>query len=108
MNIGLTARKPFYDKFFVNPSMPMYLRLALIDSLSFNGVNNTGGAINNFKDPEFLNLHVNKGLKKYYNDFEDIIEAGNHITNMLTKADLIQIGGAAAIKYCGGPDIDVP
>jgi len=28
---------------------------------------------------------------------------GNHITEMLSYADLIQLGGYAAVEYCGGP-----
>lgn len=32
-------------------------------------------------------------------------EHGNHITEMLTYADLIQLGGYAAVEYCGGPQM---
>jgi len=32
---------------------------------------------------------------------------GNHITEILSIADLIQIGGAAAVEYCGGPIVDI-
>lgn len=34
---------------------------------------------------------------------EDIKNEGNHITAMLSYADLIQLGGYAAVEYCGGP-----
>ena len=35
----------------------------------------------------------------------DIKENGNHITAELSYADLIQLGGIAAVQYCGGPEI---
>jgi len=38
---------------------------------------------------------------------KEIQENGNHITYELSKADLIQIGGAAAVEYCGGPFIEI-
>jgi L-ascorbate peroxidase len=30
---------------------------------------------------------------------------GNHITAMLSYADLIQLGGYTAVEYCGGPSM---
>jgi catalase (peroxidase I) len=33
----------------------------------------------------------------------DIKEDGNHITALLSYADLIQLGGYAAVEYTGGP-----
>ena len=32
-------------------------------------------------------------------------EEGNHITNLLSYADLIQLGGYTAVEYCGGPSM---
>lgn len=34
---------------------------------------------------------------------KEIKVSGNHITRMLSLADLIQLGGYAAVEYCGGP-----
>jgi catalase (peroxidase I) len=34
---------------------------------------------------------------------EEIKHHGNHITEMLSYADLIQLGGYAAVEYTGGP-----
>ena len=107
MNISIIARRPFFDKFYSNPSFPGFLRLALSDSLSFNPTKNTGGAINNYNNHHFLKLKVNSGLKHYLKEVNEIQISGNHITNMLHTADLIQLGGAAAIEYCGGPKIDI-
>ena len=36
---------------------------------------------------------------------EEIKRHGNHITAMLSRADLIQLGGYAAVEYCGGPSM---
>ena len=108
MNISSIARRPFFDKFFVTPCMPGFLRLALIDSLSFNSKTQTGGAIDNFRNPDFMKQKCMSGLKRHYKVVEEINVDGNHITTMLTMSDLIQIGGASAIHYCNGPFIDVP
>lgn len=107
MNIGSIARKPFFDNFFLSPSMPGFLRLALSDSLSFNSVEHSGGAINNFHSHNFLKLPVNSGLKAFYKTAEEIHHEGNHITVMLSLPDIIQIGGASAVEYAGGPFINV-
>ncbi len=32
---------------------------------------------------------------------------GNHITELLSLSDLIQLGGASAVEYCGGPSISI-
>lgn len=34
---------------------------------------------------------------------EEIANEGNHITHKLSHADLLQLGGYAAVEYCGGP-----
>ena len=38
-------------------------------------------------------------------EIEGIKKEGNHITAMLSYADLIQLGGYAAVEYCGGPSM---
>lgn len=107
MNIGSIARRPFFDKFFLSPTMPGFLRLALSDSLSFNAEEHVGGAVNNFHSHNFLKLPINSGLKTIYRTAEEIHYDGNHITTMLSLPDIIQIGGAAAVEYAGGPFINV-
>ena len=36
---------------------------------------------------------------------DEIKRQGNHITALLSHADLIQLGGYAAVEYCGGPSM---
>ena len=45
------------------------------------------------------------GLKYALDQIKMIQENGNHITAELSLADLIQLGGIAAVEYCGGPKI---
>ena len=45
----------------------------------------------------------NNGLAETMQQVEDIRTSGNHITGMLSYADLIQLGGYCAVEYCGGP-----
>jgi len=35
----------------------------------------------------------------------EIKKQGNHITAMLSRSDLLQLGGYAAVEYCGGPSM---
>jgi catalase (peroxidase I) len=52
-----------------------------------------------------LERKENKGLDFAIDQIEDIKHEGNHITAMLSYADLIQLGGYAAVEYCGGPSM---
>ncbi len=36
---------------------------------------------------------------------KDVKENGNHITEMLSYSDLIQLAGYTAVEYCGGPSM---
>ena len=107
MNIRVLAKRPFYDCFYKAPTMPNFLRLALIDSLSYDSSSKSGGSYNNFENFHFNKQSFCKGLSKTIKEIDAVKEDGNHITNMLSKADLIQIGGAAAVEYAGGPFIDL-
>jgi hypothetical protein len=40
-----------------------------------------------------------------FQQIREISENGNHITNMLSVSDMIQLGGYAAVEYCGGPQM---
>lgn len=107
MNIRVIARRAFFDKFFVTPSMPEFLRMALSDSMSYDKAEEKGGAINNFRNAAFKKLKIHHGMNSRIKDLNEIHKDGNQITIMLSSSDLIQIGGAAAVQYCGGPFINV-
>lgn len=44
-------------------------------------------------------------LKEGLDEIKKLKTKGNHITAVLSYADLIQIGGYAAVEYCGGPQM---
>lgn len=50
-----------------------------------------------------LDRPENQGIQFAIDQINDIKTDGNHITAMLSYSDLIQLGGYAAIEYCGGP-----
>jgi catalase (peroxidase I) len=107
MNIRSLARKPFFDFFYLNPLMPQMLRIALSDSLTYSSTLDNSGPHAHFNFSKFRKLKVNSGLNKAFKTIKEIKEEGNHITERLSTADLIQIGGASAIEYCGGPYIEL-
>jgi cytochrome c peroxidase len=47
----------------------------------------------------------NKGLAWGMEQIEKIKQDGNSVTEALSYSDLIQLGGYAAIEYCGGPSM---
>ena len=102
MNINHIAKKPFFDLFYRTPCMPTMLRLALTDAASFNKDGNLQGPTATLdhhcvkKSPE---------LEEALRHITDIKHEGNHITEMLSMSDLIQMGGYAAIEYCEGPSM---
>lgn len=40
-----------------------------------------------------------------FTQIREICENGNHITRLLGVSDIIQLGGYAAVEYCGGPQM---
>lgn len=44
-------------------------------------------------------------LQLAMNEVNEIYSMGNHITAMLSRSDLLQLGGYAAVEYCGGPSM---
>lgn len=87
--------------------MPQLLRIALSDALSFNPNRKIGGAKANFNFSKFRKLKANAGLNSAFKEIKDLKENGNHITEMLSLADLTQLAGASAIEYAGGPYIEL-
>ena len=99
MNLNLIAKKPFFDLFYKTPCMPDLLRLAFNDAA-------TGGPNSSIQFEEALAKPENAGLKFALDSVKDFKNAGNHITHELSLSDLIQLGGYAAVEYCGGPAIN--
>jgi catalase (peroxidase I) len=107
MNIRSIARKPFFDFMYLQPIMPQLLRIAMSDALTYNpNVENTGPKAH-FNFNRFRKLKVNSGLNVAFKVIKEIKSEGNHVTELLSISDLIQIGGASAVEYCGGPFIDL-
>ena len=102
MNINHIAKKPFFDLFYRTPCMPTMLRLALTDAASFKQDGSLQG-------PTGLLMHSavkkNPELVTALHHITDMKEEGNHITEMLSISDLIQMGGYAAVEYCEGPSM---
>lgn len=102
MNINHIAKKPFFDLFYRSPCMPTMLRLALTDAASFNVDGSLQGPTGTIDHRAFKKSHE---LEEALRHIVDIKHEGNHITQMLSISDLIQMGGYAAIEYCEGPSM---
>lgn len=102
MNINHIAKKPFFDLFYRTPCMPTMLRLALTDAASFN---NDGSLQGPTATLDHHCIKKSPELEEALRHITDIKHEGNHITEMLTVSDLIQMGGYAAIEYCEGPSM---
>jgi len=50
-----------------------------------------------------LAIAQSKELNFAIKQVQEIKRMGNHVTVTLSVADLIQLGGYAAVEYCGGP-----
>jgi len=50
-------------------------------------------------------IAMSKELLFAIKQVEEIAHEGNHITHKMSLADLIQLGGYAAVEYCGGPSM---
>ena len=46
-------------------------------------------------------------IKAYLKLIKDVKTNGNHVTELLSHSDLIQLAGASAVEYCGGPFIPI-
>jgi len=105
MNLNHIGKKPFWDLFYKKPVMVSWVRAAMYDA-SIRGANGNAvgpqatmclkAQMDIAKSPELL--EVKKALK-------EIASEGNHITADLSGADLIQLGGYAAVEYLGGPQL---
>lgn len=105
MNLNHIAKKPFFDLFYAKPIMPQLLRAALYDASAVNA----DGSVRGPKATSMLKgqqaIAHSKELKEAMKEIKTIKNYGNHITHMLSVSDLIQLGGYAAVEYCGGPSM---
>ena len=105
MNLNHIAKKPFFDLFYAKPYMPQLLRAAIYDATVKNADGSLRGARATIAIAHQHDHIHSKELRDATNEILKFREHGNHITEMLSYADLIQLGGYAAVEYCGGPQM---
>ena len=81
--------------------MGAFVRLAFHDAGTYDRFTGFSGA--NASIFHEMDHPHSTGLHWALNQIVDIKNHGNHITNVLSMADLIQLGGYAAIEYLEGP-----
>lgn len=90
----------FKDMFVTFP-VPLYARVAFHDAGTFDKYTNTGGANGSILNAEELNRVENSGFLLIRDTYLNV-KTENPTASM---ADVIQIGGYEAIKFCGGPNM---
>jgi L-ascorbate peroxidase len=103
MNLNHIAKKPFFDLFYRSPCMALMLRASFHDAGAFCRSHVQGGNRGALRFA--LSRPEHSGLELAIEQIEEIKTDGNHITAMLSYADLIQLGGYAAVEYTGGPSM---
>lgn len=105
MNLNHIAKKPFFDLFYAKPVMPALLRAAIYDATALNADGTARGPRGTATLKNQLAVAKSKELKLAISEVKKLKTNGNHITHMLSISDLIQLGGYAAVEYCGGPSM---
>ena len=105
MNLNHIAKKPFFDLFYARPVMPALLRAAIYDASTINADGSMRGPRGTATLKHQLAFAKSKELKLAIAEVKKLKSDGNHITHMLSISDLIQLGGYAAVEYCGGPQM---
>ena len=105
MNLNHIAKKPFFDIFYMRPVMPQILRAALYDATTVNADGTVRGSRATALLKNQMTIAGSSELKEGLDEIKKLKTKGNHITAVLSYADLIQIGGYAAVEYCGGPQM---
>lgn len=103
MNLNHIAKKPFFDLFYRSPCMAQMLRAAYHDAGAFCKSNVASGNRGALRFA--LGQTEHQDLQFAIEQIEEIKTDGNHITELLSYADLIQLGGYAAVEYAGGPSM---
>lgn len=81
--------------------MPHLLRAALYDATS--NINSQPGPHGALRFKGELSRANSSQISTALKIVEGVKKNGNHITEMLSISDLIQLGGYTAVEYCGGP-----
>jgi catalase (peroxidase I) len=105
MNLNHIAKKPFFDIFYMRPIMPILLRAAIYDASALNGDGSIRGPKATAALKNQLTIAGSKELVEAMKEIKKLTTYGNHVTTMLSVSDLIQLGGYAAVEYCGGPQM---
>ena len=105
MNLNHIAKKPFFDLFYARPVMPALLRAAIYDATARNSDGSVRGPHGTAALKSQIAFAKSKELKLAISEIKKLKSDGNHITHMLSVSDLIQLGGYAAVEYCGGPQM---
>jgi len=103
MNLNHIAKKPFFDLFYRSPCMAQILRAAYHDAGAFCKSNVAAGNRGALRFA--LGQPEHQDLQFAIEQIEEIKTDGNHITELLSYADIIQLGGYAAVEYAGGPSM---
>lgn len=85
--------------------MPALLRAAIYDATAHNTDGTLRGPHGTATLKNQLAIAKSKELKLAISEIKKIKTNGNHITQILSISDLIQLGGYAAVEYCGGPSM---
>jgi L-ascorbate peroxidase len=83
---------------------PSHLRLAFHDAGTYDASTNTGGAHGTIRLPEELGRGANAGWGHACFELLAEVKAGYPL---LSWADVIAVGGAAAVLKCGGPTMEI-
>ncbi len=105
MNLNHIAKKPFFDLFYRSPCMAQILRAAIFDAGAFNRSSAQSSNRGLLRFATESQRSENPDIEFAIEQIEQIKHDGNHITTLLSYADLIQLGGYAAVEYTGGPSM---
>jgi len=105
MNLNHVAKKAFFDLFYRTPCMAQLLRAALYDATRVGADGKPTGPRAHMILSNQRAIAKSPELAEAFQNLREIFENGNHVTRMLGPSDVIQLGGYAAVEYCGGPQM---
>lgn len=96
-----TVKNAFFNSFATSPVMSVLLRYSFHDAGTYVAADGSGGSHASIRFNKELSHGANSGLVRA----NSIINNFKNMFPDVSFADLIQIGGYAAIEYSGGPAI---